>query len=94
MALYRLSDAPKWIATFTVDVGSLSANTTSDETLATGYKPARVNDLVVVWAPALETGLVLSPTVVTTAGTVKVRIGNITGSPINPGSQTFIAVGL
>lgn len=94
MALYKLSDAPKWIATFTVDVGNISANTTSDETLSTTFKPARVNDLVVVWAPSLETGLVLSPTVVATAGTVKVRIANVTGSPINPASQTFIAVGL
>lgn len=94
MASYNLSYAPKWIKSTTVDAGSVSANSYLDVNIVTSFKPAKVNDIFLVVAPSLEGGLVIGPGIVTTAGTVTARLTNVTGSPINPASQTFIVVGL
>lgn len=93
MASYKFADTPKWMATFTVNPGSVGAQETLAVTLSSTFKPARVNDLVKVWAPSLEANLVLVDTVVTTAGTVTVKIGNLTATPVNPAEQVFIAAG-
>mgnify|MGYP003425783207 CR=1 FL=1 len=94
MAQYNLSYAPKWIKSATVNPGDVAANSYLDVTLASSFKPAKVNDIFLVVAPALEGGLVIGPGIVTTAGTVTMRITNATAAPINPASQTFIGVGL
>lgn len=94
MALYTLSTNPKWIKAATVDPGSVSANSYLDVNIVTSFKPAKVNDIFLVVAPALEGGLVIGPGIVTTAGTVTARLTNATASPINPASQTFVVVGL
>ncbi len=92
MALYNAANSPKWVKAFTVDAGSVSANSYLDVNLSTTFKPAKVNDIFIVVAPSLDGGLVIGPGIVTTAGTVTARISNVTGSPINPASQTFIAI--
>lgn len=94
MALYTLSNNPKWIKSATVNPGSVSANSYLDVNIATSFKPAKVNDIFLVVAPALEGGLVIGPGIVTTAGTVTARLSNVTASPINPAEQTFVVVGL
>lgn len=94
MALYTLANNPKWIKSATVDPGSVSANSYLDVNIVTSFKPAKVNDIFLVVAPALEGGLVIGPGIVTTAGTVTARLSNVTGSPINPAEQTFVVVGL
>lgn len=94
MALYTLSDNPKWIASATVDAGEVAANSYLDVNIKTSFKPAKVNDIFLVVAPDLEGGLVIGPGIVTTAGTVTARLTNATASPINPASQTFVVVGL
>jgi hypothetical protein len=92
MALYTNANSPKWIKAFTVDAGSVSANSYLDVNLSTTFKPAKVNDMFIVFAPSLDGGLIISPGIVSTAGTVTARINNVTGSPINPASQVYIAV--
>jgi hypothetical protein len=94
MPLYNPSFAPKWLKAVTVDAGSVSANSYLDVNLLTSYKPAKKNDLFLVFAPALEGGLVIPTGIITTAGTVTARLTNVTGSPIDPASQTYIVVGL
>jgi hypothetical protein len=79
------------VATFsqvsTINPASVSANTTSDETVTvTG---AAVGDEVHITPPAtLDTGLSVSGFVSAT-NTVKVRFANCTGGPINPGSADY-----
>lgn len=92
MADYKLSFAPKWIGKFTVDPGSVGAQETLAVNLSTTFKPARVGDLFMVFAPSLEANLTLAGGVVSTAGTVTARIGNLTATPVNPASQVFVAV--
>lgn len=65
----------------------IAANTTADISLTMGSAlPSHFFD---VQAPSLESGLVLGQAWCETAGTVKVRLANVTASPINPASQTF-----
>lgn len=94
MALYTLSDTPKWIKSATVNPGSVAANSYLDVDIATSFKPAKLNDLFLVFAPSLEGGIVIGPGIVTTAGTVTARLQNVTTGAIDPASQVFVVVGL
>lgn len=78
-------------ATSTIDFGSISAGATSDSTGIT-VTGAATGDAVIVGAPAaIEAGLVVTA-YVSAANTVKVRVANVTGSPINPASGSFTVV--
>lgn len=72
----------------TVDFGSITNATTGTATATvTG---AASGDEVVVNAPSLEANLVLANAHVSAANTVTIRVGNISGAPIDPASQAFI----
>jgi len=94
MASYNLSYAPKWIRAVTINAGSVSANSYLDVDLLTSFKKAKVNDIFLVVAPSMAGGIVIGPGIVTTAGTVTARLSNVTASPIDPASMTYIVVGL
>lgn len=75
----------------TVDPDDRAANTTAD--LALTVTGALTTDEVLnVFAPALESGLVLSNARVSAADTVTVRLGNVTTGAINAAEQTFTVV--
>lgn len=77
----------------TVNPGSITNATTLDvDVTVTGAIPGQV---FLVQAPSLEADLVLQATGhCTTAGTVVIRIGNISGAPVNPASQTINLIAL
>jgi hypothetical protein len=78
-------------STSTIDFGSVLANTTSDSTGIT-VTGAAVGDAVMVGAPdAIAAGLVVTA-YVSAANTVKVRVANVTVSPIDPASGSFTVV--
>jgi len=75
-------------ATSTIDFTSLSANTTADSSGIT-VTGAAVGDVVMVAPPAtIASGLVVTG-YVSAADTVKVRVANVTASPIDPASGSF-----
>ena len=76
----------------TGDPGSITNATTLDFELAV---PGCTPDMhFIVTAPSLVADLVLGGAFCTTAGTLKIRIGNISAAPINPASQSFYILGL
>jgi hypothetical protein len=71
----------------TVDIGSVAANTTEEETFTlTGVK---TGDMVFVSKPSLEAGLLFGSARVSAADTVAVQVGNLTASPINEASESL-----
>jgi len=75
-------------ATSTIDFTSLLANTTADSSGIT-VTGAVVGDVVMVGPPAtIASGLVVTG-YVSAADTVKVRVANVTASPIDPASGSF-----
>ena len=78
-------------STSTLDFTSISANTTADSNGIT-VTGAATGDAVMVGAPAaIAAGLVVTA-YVSAANTVKVRIANVTASPIDPASGSFTVV--
>lgn len=71
----------------TVDLGSVAANTTEleDATLS-GVK---VGDIVIAVKPTLEAGLAIVQCYVDEADSLKITVGNFTGSPIDEASETI-----
>lgn len=71
----------------TVDLGSVAANTTEleDATLS-GVK---VGDIVIAIKPTLEAGLAILQCYVDEADSLKITVGNFTGSPIDEASETI-----
>lgn len=71
----------------TVDLGSVAANTTEleDATLS-GVK---VGDIVIAVKPTLEAGLAILQCYVDEADSLKITVGNFTGSPIDEASETI-----
>lgn len=74
--------------TFVVDVGSVGAGAAVEVTQTiTGVTTA---DVVVVNAPVgLEASLLVGSARVTAADTIKFRVSNPTGAPIDPASATY-----
>lgn len=75
-------------STVSIDPSSIAAQTRGSVTFTvTG---AAVGDVVIMQPPsALNTGLVYAGCEVTGANTVTVYLGNLTGGPIDDGSQTW-----
>ena len=71
----------------TVDLGSVAANTSEEETFT--LKGVKVGDFVVVQKEDLEAGIVLGSARVETADTVTVEVINATGSAVNAASATM-----
>jgi hypothetical protein len=71
-----------------LDVGSVSANTTAEfDFTVTGLA---TSDKVFVNKPSHTAGLVLSNARVKAADTLSLTFGNLTGSPIDPGAETYL----
>lgn len=83
---------------FTWDAPSIAANTTVDTALTTTdaavLKGLRAGMAVTVSPPStLDTGLVVGAAWVATDDTLTIRLGNLTGSAINPASGTWAFYG-
>ena len=74
----------------TADPANIPAQSTLDLTLT--VKGVDPRDYVVVVPPSLESGLVVSHAWVSSANTVRLRIGNITANAINPANQPFVVL--
>lgn len=71
----------------TVDLGSVAANTTElEDATLTGVQ---VGDIVVAVKPTLEAGLAILQCYVDEANSLKITVGNFTGSPIDEASETI-----
>lgn len=70
-----------------IDVTSKSANTSAEQDVTvTGVK---VGDMVFVSKPSASAGLVIGNARVKAADTISITFGNLTGSPIDPSSETY-----
>ena len=75
------------ILTATVDLGSVAANTSEEETATvTGVK---TGDVVVCVNSSLDAGQVIADARVSAANTVTLQVINTTGSPIDASSKTM-----
>lgn len=71
-----------------INVASVAANTSAEQTFTvTGLK---TGDFVQVSKPSLSAGLVISTARVSAANTLAITFGNLTGSPIDPGAETYL----
>ena len=78
------------IATVTVDLGSVAANTTEIETVTcVGVK---IGDFVAVAKPTLEAGILLGDAFVTADDTISVKVVNATGSAVDAASEAGFLV--
>ena len=76
------------VITKSIDVASVAANTTAEQTFAiTGL---RVGDFVTVSKPSLSAGLGVVNARVSAADTIAISFVNATGSPIDPASETYL----
>jgi hypothetical protein len=76
------------VSSITIDVASVAANTTAEQTFTvTGLK---VGDFVAVNKPTNSAGLGIVNARVSAADTLAITFGNFTGSGIDPASQTYI----
>lgn len=75
----------------TNDPADRAANSTADLSL-TVTGALTTDEVLNVFAPALESGLVLSNARVSAADTVTVRLANVTSGAINAAEQTFTVV--
>lgn len=71
-----------------VDLGSVAANTSEDEAVAT-VPGVKTGDFVVCMDSALEAGQVIAQARVSAADTVTLQVINTTGSPIDSASRTM-----
>lgn len=75
------------IVSATVDLGSVAANTSEEETVTlTGVK---TGDIVIPVKPSLEAGLVIGNCRVSADDTLMITIGNLTAAAIDAGSETW-----
>lgn len=75
------------VVSATVDLGSVAANTSEEETATvTGVK---TGDFVVCMDSALEAGIVIANARVSAANTVKLQVINTTGSGVDAASKTL-----
>jgi hypothetical protein len=84
----RPAITPSWTVSLTGNPNELPANSTATSTFTTG-NTARPTDFIICSAPSLESGLIVADAYCTTAGQIIMKLANVTGSPINPASQTF-----
>ena len=78
------------VITTSIDVASVAANTTAEQTFTiTGL---RTGDLVTVCKPALSAGLGIVNTRVSAADTLAISFVNATASPINPAAETYLVL--
>lgn len=71
----------------TVDLGSVAANTTEEETAT--LIGVRSGDHVIVSKSSLEAGLLLGSVRVTADDTIAIQVANVTAAPIDAASETM-----
>lgn len=71
----------------TVDLGSVAANTSEEETAT--VPGVKVGDMVFVSKPSIEAGLIIGSARVTADDTVAIQVGNFTGGAIDEASETL-----
>ena len=72
----------------TIDVASVAANTTAEQTFT--VVGLTTNDIVRVVKPSHNTGLGIVNVRCSAADTLAITFMNVTGSPIDPGSETYL----
>jgi hypothetical protein len=87
----RTAITPKWIVSLTGNPNDLPANSTATSTFTTG-NTALPSDFILCSAPSLEAGLLVADAYCTTKGQIIMKLANVTGSPINAASQTFMFI--
>lgn len=73
--------------TATVDLGSVAANTTEEETAT--VNGVQSGDFVIAEKPTLEAGLLIGTCRVSAADTVKIQVSNPTGGAIDAASESW-----
>ena len=75
------------VLTATVDLGSVAANTTEEETAT--VNGVKSGDFVLVSKPTLEAGIILGTVRVTADNTVAIQVVNSTASAVDAASETM-----
>lgn len=75
------------VASFTLDVGSVAANTSEEDTVTVNGLDTDM--FVMVNKPSLEAGLAVGNVRVSAANTLAITFINSTGSAIDPASETY-----
>jgi len=75
------------VATFTLDVGSVAANTSEEDTVT--VEGLETGMFVMVNKPSLEAGLAVGNVRVSAADTLAITFINATGSAIDPASEVY-----
>ena len=75
------------VTTFTLDVGSVAANTSEEDTVT--VNGLETGMYVAVNKPSLEAGLAVGNARVSAADTLAITFINSTGSAIDPASETY-----
>ena len=78
------------LLTATVDLGSVAANTTEEETAT--VSGVKLGDFVLVSKSKLSAGILLGTCRVTAADTVAIQVVNTTGSAVDASSETMTFV--
>ena len=78
------------LLTATVDLGSVAANTTEEETATVAG--VKLGDFVLVSKSNLSAGILLGTCRVTAADTVAIQVVNTTGSAVDASSETMTFV--
>jgi hypothetical protein len=76
------------IVSVTVDLGSVAANTTEEETFT--VQGLQVGDLVLCQKPTVSAGIGVCSARVSAANTVSVTIVNSSGGAVDAGSETWL----
>lgn len=76
------------VLTATIDVASVGANTTAEQTFTVAG--LEVGDVVFVNKPTLSAGLGISGARVSAADQIAITFNNNTASPIDPASQDYL----
>jgi hypothetical protein len=92
--LRRLRDVTALIQTadLTIDVASVAANTTSEQTFT--VVGLQVTDIVYVSKPTHHVGLGIVNCRVSATDTLAITFMNCTGGAINPGSETYLVASI
>lgn len=76
------------VVTITIDVASVSANTSAEQDFT--VPGLRVGDMVFVNKPSVSAGLVVGNARVKQANTLSLTFGNSTGGAVNPAAETYL----
>jgi hypothetical protein len=76
------------VLTLSLNVAQVSAGVSAEQTFT--VKGLKLNDFVALCKPTLHAGLVIGNVRVKAADQLAIQFGNMTGSPITPGAETYL----